>query len=150
MWYNLNKRILLTIGPVVVRLLGLSIPTICSAVAIIERDKKILVVNLAYKKGYSLPGGGVNRGETLEQAVIREVKEETNLDLVDVIYKGSQFADMKVYGIVSALFVGKIKDYSILKSSSEGEVTWERPEYVFKHTAYRDVKKHLSDYFGFK
>lgn len=30
-------------------------------------------------KGWSMPGGAVEEGETLEQAVLREVYEETNL-----------------------------------------------------------------------
>lgn len=30
---------------------------------------------------WTFPGGGVNEGETLEQAVVREVKEETGLDV---------------------------------------------------------------------
>ncbi|MCJ7648248.1 MAG: NUDIX hydrolase [Candidatus Lokiarchaeota archaeon] len=34
-----------------------------------------------YKDYYALPGGAVEKGETLKQAVIREIKEETNLDI---------------------------------------------------------------------
>ncbi len=34
--------------------------------------------------GLALPGGYVEYGESVEQAVIREAKEETNLDLVDL------------------------------------------------------------------
>ena len=33
---------------------------------------------------YTLPGGGVELGETLQQAVIREVREETALDIEPV------------------------------------------------------------------
>ena len=34
-----------------------------------------------YKDYYALPGGAVEKRETLKQAVIREIKEETNLDI---------------------------------------------------------------------
>jgi 8-oxo-dGTP diphosphatase len=37
---------------------------------------------------YTLPGGGVELGETLEEAVIREVKEETALDVEPVALAG--------------------------------------------------------------
>ena len=35
-----------------------------------------------YKDYFALPGGGVERGETHKNAVIREIKEETNLDIL--------------------------------------------------------------------
>jgi len=55
--------------------------------AAIFRDGKVLIVRRgrAPAKGvYTLPGGGVELGETLEQAVIREVREETALDIAPV------------------------------------------------------------------
>jgi len=45
-----------------------------------EKENKILMVHNK-GSGWSLPGGAVEEGETLEQAVIREVKEETNLTI---------------------------------------------------------------------
>lgn len=50
-----------------------------SAYGIIMKSNKLLVVPQFEENRYDLPGGGVDLGELLEQAVIREVKEETGL-----------------------------------------------------------------------
>jgi len=56
--------------------------------AIIPYQGKIIVIrrrNEPFKGYYALPGGIVEYGETVEEAVLREVKEETGLDVK--IYK---------------------------------------------------------------
>ncbi|MFV0328786.1 MAG: NUDIX hydrolase [Dysgonomonas sp.] len=56
---------------------------------IINEDKELLVATRAHEpsKGtLDLPGGFVDLDETGEEAVIREVKEETHLDVLDVRY----------------------------------------------------------------
>ncbi len=52
------------------------------SVVFVVRDKKILVEKISCdgKSFYSIPGGGIEDGETLEQAAIRELKEECGLD----------------------------------------------------------------------
>jgi 8-oxo-dGTP diphosphatase len=52
--------------------------------AAIFRDGRVLIVRRARSPAhglYTLPGGGVELGETLEEAVIREVREETALEV---------------------------------------------------------------------
>jgi len=52
--------------------------------AAIFRDGRVLIVRRGRPPShgvYTLPGGGVELGETLEAAVIREVREETGLDI---------------------------------------------------------------------
>lgn len=59
--------------------------------AAIIRDGKVLVVRRARNPAmhlYTLPGGAVEAGETLMQAVAREVREETALDIEPVALAG--------------------------------------------------------------
>lgn len=52
------------------------------SVAIVIRDGKILMERVFYfgREFYTLPGGGIEKGETPEQACLRELKEECGLD----------------------------------------------------------------------
>jgi 8-oxo-dGTP diphosphatase len=62
-----------------------------AASAAIVRDGKILVVRRARPPAnglYTLPGGVVEVGETLIEAVAREVREETALDIEPVALAG--------------------------------------------------------------
>ena len=52
------------------------------SVAIVIRDGKILMERVFYfgREFYTVPGGGIEAGETPEQAALRELKEECGLD----------------------------------------------------------------------
>ena len=66
--------------------------------AAIVRDGTVLVVRRARKPAlnfYTLPGGAVEIGETLNDAVIREVREETQLTIEPVALAGFREAIMR-------------------------------------------------------
>jgi ADP-ribose pyrophosphatase YjhB (NUDIX family) len=59
--------------------------------AAIFHDDRVLIVRRARPPAhgfYTLPGGGVELGESLEQAVIREVREETGLAIAPLALVG--------------------------------------------------------------
>jgi ADP-ribose pyrophosphatase YjhB (NUDIX family) len=66
--------------------------------AAIVRDGKVLIVRRARKPAlnlYTLPGGVVETGETLRDAVMREVREETQLAIEPVAFAGHREAIVK-------------------------------------------------------
>jgi ADP-ribose pyrophosphatase YjhB (NUDIX family) len=66
--------------------------------AAIFRDGKVLVVRRARKPAlnlYTMPGGVVEAGETLAEAVAREVREETSLEIEVLALAGHREAMMR-------------------------------------------------------
>jgi len=53
-----------------------------------DKGELFLMKTKQWKDKYTCPGGKLEIGETLIEAVIRETKEETNLDIVDVQFMG--------------------------------------------------------------
>jgi 8-oxo-dGTP pyrophosphatase MutT (NUDIX family) len=61
------------------------------------REGRVLLVRQTYVPGWFMPGGGVQRGETLDQAARREAFEETGAELGRVRLVGAytNFAEWK-------------------------------------------------------
>lgn len=78
--------------------------------AVIIEDNKLLVffrrklVNNKMITYYALPGGHLEENETLEETVIRELKEEMNVDIKILDYLGM----IKVGGVLEYYYNAKI------------------------------------------
>ena len=74
-------------------------------------------------KGYTFPGGHVNRNESIVDAVIREIKEETGLTIFH-----PQLCGIKQFPIENGrylVFLFKTSEFEgTLHSSNEGKMEW--------------------------
>jgi len=120
-------------------------------VAIVSGDGKVFLAksNPAYKGSYEsywvIPGGGIEEGETAEQAGVREVMEETGIDLspyklekIEDTRKGQTEKTLKTTGervLVNMDFIEfravihgiEAKDIKVALSDEHSEYGWFEP-----------------------
>lgn len=78
---------------------------IVSAAAIVRNDQGHILLIKGPKRGWEMPGGQVEEGESLAQAAIREVKEESGIDIEVNRFCGVYQNTEK--SICNTLFLGK-------------------------------------------
>lgn len=101
-------------------------PPILSVSAVIKKDNKLLVIKPTYKKHLLLPGGVVQELETPEEALVREVKEETGLDIKVGKLLGT-YTFKKILAGLNFCYQAAITGGK-LRQSKEGEPVWLKPE----------------------
>ncbi len=122
------------------------ISPILSACVIIEQEGKFLLVDRTDDLGYTIPGGVVRYNETIEQGVLREVREETGYSVALTGFVGVYSALKRDprFRAVSIAYTGTIVG-GVEHGSTEGQPCWRVAEEIFGGMAF-DCEHILKDY----
>ena len=125
------------------------VPTV-DAIIEMEDGGIVLIRRKNPPYGWAIPGGFVDYGETLEQAVVREAKEETSLDFLD-IFQFHCYSDPKRderLHTISTVFIGRGK--GIPKADDDARDLGIFTEESLPSPIVFDHPMILQDYFHFK
>ena len=67
--------------------------TLGARVVVLDEQNRVLLVRPGYVAGWTLPGGGVDRGETLSQAALRELREEAAVEALEPLQFHGMFSN---------------------------------------------------------
>jgi 8-oxo-dGTP diphosphatase len=102
--------------------------TVAAIIKYYDDDNRILIANRNHEpfKGYwCLPGGHIERYESVTDAIIREVKEETLLDFTGVFFDFFEevFPAKNIHNI-ALVFVGKATGHLPDRTEEVNEFRW--------------------------
>ena len=122
---------------------------------IIEKNDKIVLIrrkNKPFEGKYALPGGFVEYGEKVEDAAVREAKEETSLEvkLKEILGVYSEEKRDPRFHSISVVFIASPLKGRIEAKSDAEEARWVKLEEInFRELAF-DHAKILRDYLNYK
>jgi 8-oxo-dGTP diphosphatase len=109
-------------------------PVVATGVAVVEGDEILLVRRgrPPHQGLWAVPGGKVDRGETLAEAATREVKEETGLlvELDEIVWVG-EFIDDENH-LVLIDFLGRPTGGELQAGDDATELQWVGIEAAFE------------------
>ena len=95
---------------------------------IILQENKLVVIKRGrepFKGEWALPGGRIEENESAEQCLVREMKEETNLDVVPLKLVGIYSSPKRdPRGIIVATFICKVIGGELKAGDDAAEAYW--------------------------
>lgn len=120
-------------------------------VCMIQNEDKILLLDRQHDhfKGYIPPGGKVDFPESIVESAIREVKEETGLEVSNLIYKGLYEYVNPVAMDRYMIFNYITKDFKgeLIESGPEGKAAWFNIEDAYQLPMQPSIKRRFPLFF---
>lgn len=125
------------------------------AAAIIVRQGKILATQRGYgefKDGWEFPGGKVEQGETAREALVREIREELDLEVeIGELFETVEY-DYPQFHLSMDCFLCTLKSGSLVLNEHEAAMWLDRHELdsVEWLPADKDLIRHLKEAAGIR
>ncbi len=109
-----------------------------------HKDEVLLIKNPKYLDLWTIPGGKVNKGESIEDTAKREVKEETGLEINNLKFISAENSlDYKYFSndkhFVLLNYIAKESGGKIKKSREVSEYKWIKPKEALKRKDISDT-----------
>jgi ADP-ribose pyrophosphatase YjhB (NUDIX family) len=124
-------------------------------VVVVNDDGAILLIRRTDNGNLALPGGGMDLGESITQAAVREVKEETGVDVEITglvgIYSNPRHiieytSDSEVRQEFSVVFTARITGGTPSPSSEASEVVWTDPADVTNLRIHPSMRQRIEHF----
>lgn len=125
----------------------LKIWTLC----MIQKEDKVLLIDRQHDnfKGFIPPGGKVEFPESIVESAIREVKEETGLEVRNLMFKGLYEYVNPVAKDRYMIFNYLTKDFTgdLLEDGPEGKAVWVDIEEAYNLPMQKSIKRRFPYFF---
>lgn len=97
-------------------------------IALINSEKQVLIAQRPKHKEmadkWEFPGGKIESGESPKECIIREIKEELDVDIDPYEYIGSETFPYKEYQVTLQLYSGKIVGNETITLHEHQAIEW--------------------------
>lgn len=115
-----------------------------------KKTKEVLTINRVKDwRGVAFPGGHIEEGEPIVLSVIREIKEETNLDIDNLIFCGIRNWYDPIENERNIVFMFKTSTYrgNLIEDNVEGKLQWRKLDEIKEEEFSEGLYKEMGIFF---